>query len=148
MIKKTKSTLLDAELVIEIKNNMLFIIGLIVVFSSVITGYMMHHGKLEILWQPNEIVIIGGAAIGAFIISNTGIIIKRVLKSFKFFFKGKPYKKSHYIELLCFIYDLFKMMKAKGMLAIESHIENPHDSDLFKKYPTILNDHHVVDLFC
>lgn len=108
----------------------------------------MHHGKLEILWQPNEIVIIGGAALGGFIIANTGETIKRVGKSFKNLFKGKPYKKTHYIELLSFMFQVFKLMKTKGMLAIESHIENPHESDIFKKFPSILHDHHVVDLFC
>lgn len=127
---------------------MLFPIGLVIVFGSVITGYLMHHGKLAVLWQPNEIVIICGAALGAFIIANPLDLIKDVGKAFKKLFKGQPYKKAHYLELLAFLFTVFKLIKTKGMLEVEAHIENPHESELFRKFPKILNDHHIVDFFC
>jgi chemotaxis protein MotA len=127
---------------------MLFIIGIIIVFGSVVTGYLMHHGKLEVLWQPNEFVIIIGAAIGAFIISNPTDVLKDSLKRLKSLFKGKPYNKSHYLELMKFLYESFKLMKIKGMLSMESHIENPHESELFKKFPGIIHNHHAIDFFC
>jgi chemotaxis protein MotA len=127
---------------------MLFIIGLIVVIGCVFGGYASHGGNLKILWQPVELVIIGGAAIGAFIISAPGSLIKDVLKGLKKLFKGKPYKKKDYVELLTFLFTLFKLIKGKGMLAVESHIENPHESDVFKKAPSLLHDHHVVDFIC
>jgi chemotaxis protein MotA len=127
---------------------MLFIIGMVVVFGSVVTGYLMHHGKLEVLWQPNEFVIIIGAAIGSFLISNPADILKDALKNLKNLFKGKPYKKVHYLELLSFLFHGFKQMKTKGMLTMEAHIENPHESELFKKYPGFLNNHHALEFFC
>jgi len=127
---------------------MFFIIGLVVVFGSVVTGYLMHHGKLAVLWQPNEIVIICGAALGAFIISNPMDVIKDVGKSMKMLFKGKPYKKSDYMELLLFMFAVFKLIKTKGMLEIEAHIEDPEQSTLFSKYPGVQHNHHAVVFFC
>jgi chemotaxis protein MotA len=127
---------------------MFFIIGLVVVFGSVITGYMMHHGNLAILWQPNEIVIICGAALGAFIIANPLDVIKDVGKGFKKLFKGKPYSKANYLELLLFQFAVFKLIKTKGMLEIEAHIEDPHQSSLFTKYPSVVHNHHAIVFFC
>jgi len=127
---------------------MFFLIGVVVVFGSVVTGYMMHHGNMAVLWQPNEFVIIIGAAIGSFIIGNPKDTIKDALKSLKFLFKGKPYGSKQYMDLLCFLYSVFKLMRTKGALAIEAHIDNAHESDLFKKYPSLLQDHHVTDFIC
>lgn len=127
---------------------MLFIIGVIVVFGSVVTGYTMHHGNLAVLYQPNEFIIILGSAAGAFMISNPVSVQKKSLASMKKLFKGAPYKKAHYIELLVFLFSIFKIMKTKGMLEIEPDIEDPHSSERFSKYPTFAHDHHAVDFFC
>jgi chemotaxis protein MotA len=127
---------------------MLFLVGVFVVFGSVVTGYLMHHGQLGVLWQPNEFVIIIGAAIGSFIISNPKDTIMDALRNLKYLFKGKPYSKKHYLQALCLLFFIFKLMKTKGALAIEAHIDNPHESELFKKYPLILHDHHVTDFIC
>jgi chemotaxis protein MotA len=127
---------------------MLFIVGLIVVFGSVVTGYLMHHGKLEVLWQPNEFIIILGAALGSILISNPMKVVKGVGKSLKYLMKGSPYKKADYIELLVMLYGVFKLMKSKGMLEMEGHIEKPKESDLFNKYPKFLKNHHAVHFLC
>jgi chemotaxis protein MotA len=127
---------------------MLFIIGVIVVLGSVIGGYTMHHGNLAVLWQPNEFIIICGAAFGSFLITNPMKVVKDVGKSLKFLLKGSPYKKSHYVELLTMIYLVFKMMKSKGMLEMEGHIEKPHESSLFSQYPGFLHNHHAVAFLC
>lgn len=127
---------------------MLFIIGVIVVFGSVVGGYTIHGGNLHILFQPSEFLIIGGAAIGAFLISNPPSVLKKALKSFKKLLKGAPYKKDHYVELLTFLFRILKEMKTKGMLAIEGAIEDPHASELFTKYPFFMSDHHAVQFFC
>lgn len=127
---------------------MLFIIGAIVVIGSVIGGYVMHHGNLAILWQPTELLIIGGAGVGSFLIANPAKIIKAALGSFKLLLKGKPYSKADYIELLVMQYSVFKLMKTKGMLELESHIENPHESALFSQYPKFVHNHHALDFFC
>lgn len=127
---------------------MLFPIGVVVVFGSVIGGYLMHHGKLSVLWQPNEVVIIVGSNIGAFLIANPPALIKKTLSSLKYLMKGAPFKKEHYIELLTMMFTVLKTMKTKGMLELESHIENPHESAIFNAYPTFVHNHHAVDFFC
>jgi len=127
---------------------MLFIIGTIVVFGSIVTGYTMHHGNLAVLWQPNEFIIICGAALGSFLIGNPLKVVKDVGKSLKYVMKGTPYKKATYLELLTMLYSVFKTMKSKGMLEMESHIENPEESALFKQYPGFLHNHHAVSFLC
>jgi chemotaxis protein MotA len=104
---------------------MLFVIGLAVVIGSVLGGFLPH-GDIRVLWQPLEILIIGGAAIGAFIIANPKAVQLGVLKNLKVLFRGAPYPKDAYVELLTLLYTLFRLARSKGMLALESHIENPH----------------------
>ncbi len=116
---------------------MFFIIGLIVVFGSVVLGYTMHGGSLLILYQPSEFIIILGAAIGSVIIGYPVSCLKKALAGLKHFFKGKPYSKKDYMELLLFSFNTFKLMKIKGMLEIESHIENTSESELFKLAPAL-----------
>ncbi|PIR39896.1 MAG: flagellar motor stator protein MotA [Alphaproteobacteria bacterium CG11_big_fil_rev_8_21_14_0_20_39_49] len=127
---------------------MLFLIGTIVVFGSVAVGYSMHHGNFAILWQPSEFVIILGAAIGSFVLGNPGFIIKKTLKTLKNLFKGTPYKKDDYIQLLMFLFNICKLMKTKGMLSVEEALDNPESSELFTAYPKFLKNHHSVDFFC
>lgn len=127
---------------------MLFIIGTIVVFGSVVAGYTLHGGNMHILFQPTEFLIIGGAGVGSFLISNPMSVVKKVLKSLGRLIKGAPYTKAHYLELLTFLFKICKEMKTKGMLAVEAAIEDPHNSELFNKYPKFLHDHHAVDFFC
>jgi chemotaxis protein MotA len=127
---------------------MFVIIGIVVVFACVLGGYVAMGGKLGVLWQPFEAVIIVGAAIGAFIIGNPKAVIGRTAKSFGHAMKGPRHDKETYVELLSLIYQVFKLAKSKGMLALESHIENPDDSDLFSQFPTFLNDHHFVTFMC
>ncbi|NRB10249.1 MAG: flagellar motor stator protein MotA [Rickettsiaceae bacterium] len=112
-----------------------FLIGLIVVFASIVIGYTMHHGDLRLLWQPNELVIIIGAGIGSAIVGNHYTSLIKTVKAFKYLFKGKPYNKKDYLELLLFSFNTFKLMKTKGMLEVESHIENPAESELFQQAP-------------
>jgi chemotaxis protein MotA len=127
---------------------MLFIVGFVTVIGCVIGGYVMHHGQLAVLWQPTEVLIICGAAIGSFMISNPLKIVIQCLKALKCLFKGSPYKKADYVELLTMQYTCFKLMKSKGMLEMEAHIENPHGSSLFSRFPKFAHNHHAVDFFC
>lgn len=112
---------------------MLFIIGLVIVVVSVVIGYLMHAGDMWLLWQPNELIIILGAGLGSALISSPWIVVKRSFASLSYLFKGKPYDKKDYIELLMLCFGVFRLMKTKGMLEIESHIDNPKDSTLFKQ---------------
>jgi len=127
---------------------MLFLIGMVVVFGSVVGGYTMHHGKLDVLWQPNEFIIILGAALGSFLISNPMKVVMDVAKSLKYLLKGSPYKKAGYVELLIMLYNVLRTMKSKGMLEMEGHIEKPKESELFSKYPGFLKNHHAVNFLC
>ena len=113
---------------------MLFFVGLLIVIGSILGGYMPH-GDLAVLWQPLEILIISGCAFGAF---------KGFLRSLK----GPAYNKKSYIELLTLLYSVLKMVKTKGALVIESHIENPEESSLFAAFPEFSKNHHAMTFLC
>ncbi len=124
---------------------MFYILGIVVVFGSVVLGYTMHHGDLRVLYQPNEFVIILGAGLGSVLIGFPLASLKRALAGFKQIMKGAPYVKKDYMELLLFSFNTFKLMKIKGMLEIESHIENINDSELFKLAPALRKEQFVQD---
>jgi chemotaxis protein MotA len=123
---------------------MLFIIGAVIVLACVIGGYIGAGGHLEVLWQPFEFLIIGGAAVGSYIISNPKTVLAKTGKAFVQLFKGPRHDKDSYLELLSLLYTIFKLSKSKGMLALEPHIENPEESELFKRFPNFYNDHHAM----
>lgn len=125
-----------------------FIAGILVVLLCVFGGYMAQGGHIDVLWQPFEFVIIFGAGIGAFIIGNPGSVLKGTLKSFGKLLKGSRYKKAAYLELLSLLYAVFKLAKSKGMLALEQHVEKPHESTLFHQFPIFAADHHAVEFLC
>jgi chemotaxis protein MotA len=127
---------------------MLFLVGVVVVIGCVIGGYTAHHGKLEVLWQPTELLIIGGAAVGSYLITNPMKIVMKSLKALKYLFKGTPFKPKDYIELLTVLYTCFKTMRSKGMLEMESHIENPDSSSIFNAFPSFSKNHHAVHFLC
>ena len=126
---------------------MFVIIGAVIVLACVFGAYSVH-GNLLILIQPIEFIIILGAALGAFIIGNTKTNIKQTLKGLKRALKGPTYKKADYIELLSVLYQLFKLAKTKGMLALEQHVEKPDESTLFNQFPKFLKDHHALEFLC
>jgi chemotaxis protein MotA len=127
---------------------MRLIIGIVVVVGCVMGGYAGVGGHFIVLWQPMEFLIILGAAIGAFVIGNTGPVIKGTLGSFGTLFKGPKYNKAAYVELLAMQFSLYKLVQAKGILALEQHIENPHESALFNRFPTFAKNHHAVEFVC
>src|SRR6187551_850386 len=95
------------------------IIGIVLVIGAVIGGYVAMGGHLEVLIQPFEAVIILGAAAGAFIIGNTGPVLKQTLGVFGTLLRGSRYNKAAYVELLGLQYSLFKLVKSRGLLALE-----------------------------
>lgn len=117
---------------------MLIVLGALIVVFSVITGYVAHGGQVAILWQPYEVLIIAGAAFGAFMISNPGKVIRQVFKTVPSLFKGTVYSKSIYMDLLAMLYELFYKAQREGLLAIEADVDDPHNSELFQKYPKVL----------
>jgi chemotaxis protein MotA len=127
---------------------MLTIIGVLFVVITVFGGYMMEGGHLEVLIQPIELLIIGGAALGSLLISSSIPLIKEIIRQvIQTFTKQSEISTSQYLELLKVLFDIFKLAKSNP-LGIEPHVENPGASDIFNKYPSFLKNHHAVDFLC
>ena len=107
---------------------MLPIIGALIVFGCVIGGYMMHNGNLAILWQPSELLIIGGAAVGALVIQSPPKILANVLKNMIRVVTAKGRTKKEYLEILGALHTIFAKMRKEGLIAIENDIENYKDA--------------------
>lgn len=124
---------------------MLVIVGYIVVLGSVFGGYAIAGGHLGGLWQPVELLMIGGGALGAFFVGNNMKAVKATFKSAPAIFKGSKYNKETYMELMALMYELLGKVRKEGMMSIEGDVEKPEESPIFSKYPKILADHHVVE---
>jgi len=118
------------------------------VLGSVVTGYLMHHGKLAVLWQPNEFVILGGAGLGSMIMANPLPVIKGVFAQLMGLLKANPFGAKAYAELLQVLYEIFQKARKDGLVGLEAHIEDPEKSDIFSKYPSFSRNHHAVSLLC
>ncbi len=116
------------------------LVGILVVIGCVIGGYLMAGGALPILFQPAELVVIIGAAIGTLIISSPGLMRSRVKHLLSMAFKDIIPKKKDYLDLLKLMYELFMLARRQGVLALEPHAAEPTKSDLFKKYPMVAKD--------
>ena len=127
---------------------MFFVIGAVIVFASVIGGYVAPGGHLDVLWQPFEFVIIFGASIGGFLIANAKPVLAGTRMALGTLLKGPKYNRAAYMELLGVLFALFKLAKTKGDLALESHVENPGESSLFQEFPTFAKDHHALEFVC
>lgn len=123
---------------------MYIIIGYIVVIASIVGGYLMAKGNLSLLFQPAELVIIIGAALGAFFASQTKYSFTLILKNFSHIFGDPNSTKAKYLETLALLYGLFLKMNREGVISIENDIEKPESSTIFSKYPTIMKDTQVV----
>ncbi|NWG46590.1 MAG: flagellar motor stator protein MotA [Alphaproteobacteria bacterium] len=129
---------------------MLQIVGIVVVFIMVFGGYMLAGGYLDVIIHalPFEMMMIGGAAIGAFLISNSISNAVATGKAFGKIISGPKWKGSDYVDLLCLLFLLTKLMKSKGVIALEAHIENPTESNIFSRYPKIMHDHFALYFIC
>ena len=127
---------------------MFLIIGLVVVFGSIVAGYTMHHGQLAVLMQVNEFIIIGGAGLGSMVVGNSPGVIKRVLAGVMGLLKPDPFVRKAYEELLQVLYQILQKARKDGLVGIEPHIEEPEKSEIFKKFPGFLHHHHAVSLLC
>jgi chemotaxis protein MotA len=116
------------------------IIGIALLFVSVIGSYIALGGKLILLFQPFELTLIFGSGIAAFIIGNTRLVSKRAFSAMKQIFRGSRYKHDDYLDLILLLYQVFRNLKTKGPLSIEKHVEEPEESDLFNEYPSVMRD--------
>ncbi|MCH7878345.1 MAG: flagellar motor stator protein MotA [candidate division Zixibacteria bacterium] len=122
---------------------MFAIVGVIIVFASVIGGYIMHHGQLLVLYQPSEYLIIGGAAIGILLVANPLAVIKRLISQLIGMLGSGP-SRQDFNELLVMMYEFFVLSKQSGLMGLESHFENPDSSAILKRYPKFMKNHHAL----
>jgi chemotaxis protein MotA len=127
---------------------MFSIIGIVLVFACVVTGYLMEHGKIGVLLQPAELIIIGGAAIGTVLTANPMHILKRITVGLVGALKGSPFPKTRYLETLKMMFDLLAKSRKEGAIAIENDIEEPGQSPILSRYPQFLGDDHARDFLC
>jgi len=123
---------------------MFAIIGFLIVTGAVVGGYLLEHGNLSILFQPTELLIIGGAALGSLVVAAPLKTIKLLVASVMKVFTYKSYTKNDYIEVLLLLNAIFYKIRQQGLVAVESDVDNPEESAIFKQYPGILKKHHTL----
>lgn len=127
---------------------MLLIVGSIIVVICTLGGYAALGGHIGVLWQPFEVVIICGAALGGYIIANPKNVLRRTMRAVKQAIAARRYNKEAYLELLSLLYQLFKVAKTKGMLTLEQHIEKPEESSIFQQFPGIYDNPAALTFIC
>jgi len=126
---------------------MFVIIGWVVALGCVFGVFVVHGGNIGVVLKalPFELVTIMGAAIGAFVANNQMKVLKASVAGLVLCFKGSKYTKARYMELMALLYDILQKARKEGLMSIEKDVEDPHNSPLFQKYPTVGNDHHVSE---
>ena len=126
---------------------MFAIIGLVLVFAMIFGGYALAGGKFGLIIKaaPFELMMIGGGGAGTFLVANGPQVIKGALGDLKRVFSGAKWKKDDYRDILCLMFIVVKLLKTKGVLALEPHVDNPHESALFGRYKKIQHDHFACD---
>jgi chemotaxis protein MotA len=127
---------------------MMTIVGVMIVIVAVIGGFLEAGGNLSVLVQPAELIIIGGASIGALIIASPGKVLKLVVSDFKNIFSSASTSKANYTEVLLLLNQLFWKIRKDGLLAIEEDVENPAESEVFKRYKSIMSNKHTLEFIC
>ena len=125
---------------------MFTIIGASIVIACVIGGFLLEHGNLAVLFQPVELLIIGGAAVGGFIIASPMKVIKAVMGGIIKMLSGKGYTKADYLEALTMLGEVFYKIRKEGLVSVEGDVDNPKESVIFTKYPKFFKNHHALDL--
>lgn len=122
--------------------------GILIVFACVVAGYLMEKGKIAVLMQPAELLIIGGAAVGTVLTANSMHVLKNIAHGLVDVVKGSPYTRKRYLETLKMMFDLLTISRKDGAIAIENDIEEPNQSSIFSRYPEFLKNHHIRDFVC
>jgi chemotaxis protein MotA len=127
---------------------MLAVIGVAVVFGAVVAGFLMEKGQLLVLFQPSEMVTIGGAALGTLLIANPIHILKGMVSSALGVLGASKFGKTRYLDSLKMMYEFFNKVRKGGLMSVENDVEKPGESEIFKKYPAFLKDHHAEAFVC
>jgi len=123
---------------------MFLIVGYVIILASALGTYAVH-GSLAALWVPLEYIAIVGLTIGGFVAGNNIKVIKATIGGLPSIFKGSKYNKTLYVDLLSMLYEVLAKVRKEGLMSVENDVENPHESPIFGKYPTISQDHHVME---
>ncbi len=126
---------------------MFVVIGYVVCLGCIFGVYVAHGGNIGVILHalPFELITILGGALGAFIVNNQPKVMKATLKALPMAMKGSKYTKARYLELLAMMFDILQKARKEGLMAIEKDVESPHESAIFKKYPNVGSDHHVIE---
>jgi len=124
---------------------MLVIVGYLVVCGSVFGGYALGGGHLGALFQPLELLMIGGAGAGAFVVGNSPKVLKATLVALPSVLKGSKYTKARYMELLGMMFAILTKIRKEGLVSVEKDVDKPEESALFTQYPALLADHHLIE---
>lgn len=126
---------------------MFVVIGYVVCLGCIFGVYVAHGGNIGVILHalPFELITILGGALGAFIVNNQPKVMKATLKALPMAMKGSKYTKARYLELLAMMFDILQKARKEGLMAIEKDVEAPHESAIFKKYPNVGSDHHVIE---
>jgi len=127
---------------------MFVIIGILLVFVSVIGGFLMEKGNILVLLQPAELLIIAGAATGTLLTANPAHILKEIVIGLKEVIGGSKFSQQRYLDTLKMMYQFLNKVRKEGLLSVEMDVEQPDKSSIFKDYPDFLNDHHARDFVC
>lgn len=123
---------------------MFVIIGFGVLFGCIMLGYLMEGGQIGALVQIAEFLILGGAGLGSVLVANPLSAVVGTFKAVLGLLKGNPYTKARYSELLKMLYDLFMLARREGLVTLDQHVENPHESKFFCNYPLFFGHHHAL----
>jgi chemotaxis protein MotA len=124
---------------------MFVIIGWVVVVGAVLGGFLMVGGHVAALIQPSELIIITGAAVGAFLVANNPKVVKATVGSLPSLFKGSRFTKALYVDLLSMLYEILAKVRKEGLMSIENDVENPEQSPILGKYTKIAGDRHTIE---
>jgi chemotaxis protein MotA len=124
--------------------------GIVLLFVMVFGAYTISGGHFNVILEaiPHEMMTILGAAVAALLVGNSMGAVKKTMGGFGKMVSGPKWKTQDYRDLLCLLFLLTKTKKMKGMIALEAHIEKPHESSIFKRYPRIAKDHFALDFIC
>lgn len=127
---------------------MIAVLGILLVFAAVIGGFLMEKGHLAVLIQPAEVLIIAGAAVGTLLAANPAHILKDIVAGLKGVLGGSKFNRQRYLGTLKMMYQFLNKVRKEGLLSVETDVEKPAESAIFKSNPDFLNNHHARDFVC
>lgn len=127
---------------------MLILIGYMVILLSVFGGFALAGGHLGAIFQPIELLIIAGAAIGSLIVGNSFSVLKSIGKALPSAFRSQKSAKLMYMDLLGLLYTLLNKGRQEGMMSLENDVDDPANSAIFTNYPRLMQQHHIIEFIC